>query len=124
MNDFPIEERISISSIEFRSESGITELVRLKAGKDYNSFVLEISQLTVDYCHRILNNSINSVPKIYFKMLLEDKSKERLERVEKAKSVLEKIAKKELVSPCEIDNGINFFKELIQKCDEYVRNYS
>ena len=121
MNGLSVEERISLSNIEFRAENGITELVRIKMGKDYNPFVLENSHSTADYCYRILNKSISSFPKVYSWLLLDGKMEEMALNSKKAKSVLEKITKEESVSSEEIDEGINFFTKLIERCKEYVQ---
>jgi hypothetical protein len=123
MNKLPIEDKLSVSAIRFRSERGIEELVKVKEKKDYNQSALGNAQSIVDYFYTILdkNRSIPiSAPPIYFKLLLDGISEERIEGVKNTKLTLEKIAKKEEVCSDEVDEGINFFSELSYKCTEYL----
>jgi hypothetical protein len=123
MDRLSIDEKISLSNIGFRSETGIKELVKIKEGKEYNQFYLEDSRAIVNYFDSIINGEfplISHPPVIYFKLLFDNPTKEKVESIKKTKSILEKIAKNENVSPKEIDEGIDFFSKLSQKCLEYL----
>jgi len=123
MERLPIEDKLTLSSIGFRSESCIAELVKIKERQPYNSLVLETAESIVDYCDMITSKNqlaVLGVPMIYFRFLLDDKPAERIESVRKTKLTLEKITRKKEVSSEEIDLGINFFRELSNKCLEYL----
>lgn len=125
MDKLSVEDRLSLSNLEFRSEEGVRELVRIKGKRGYNRFILENSQSIVEYFYSIVNGEfplISHPPVIYFELLFNDKSDEKIERIKETRLTLEKIAKKEDVSVEEIDEGINFFKELNSKCRDYLSN--
>jgi hypothetical protein len=123
MERLPIEDRLALSNIGFRSQSCIAELVKIKERQPYNPLVLETAESIVDYCDMITSKKqleVLGVPMIYFRFLLDDKPAERIETIRQTKSTLEKIARKKEVSSDEIDSGINFFQELSNKCLEYL----
>jgi len=128
------EDRLSFADIGFESEKAVIELNRIKRKKYYSRSFLEKSMKIIDCCDMVLTcfppYFFENPPYIHFQLLLKDTDglikKEKLNldktiiQVQNTKSLLEKIIQKEKVSSDEIDEGINFFRELSHKCYEYL----